>query len=129
MKQAVCILLKRGDKYLGVARRDNHKDFGLPGGKVDDTDLSPQAAIVREVREETGLDINPLTLTKSFDMVCKGGKDGVDYNCITFNCINFKGEPSQGDAGPVRWVTREELNDGSFGDYNKELFKSLEAIE
>ncbi|KAK0119643.1 hypothetical protein ONS95_011081 [Cadophora gregata] len=31
--------------------------FEMPGGKVDDTDLTILAAIVREVKEETGLDV------------------------------------------------------------------------
>jgi 8-oxo-dGTP pyrophosphatase MutT (NUDIX family) len=32
--------------------------IGLPGGRVERTDLSPRAALKREVREEIGLDLN-----------------------------------------------------------------------
>jgi len=125
MKQAVCILLRKSDKILGVARRHDHNDFGLSGGKVDDTDADPEDAIVRELQEETGLKVDRNSLIWAFDMVCKGGKDGIDYHSITYTADTWQGKHTQGDAGPVQWVTKEQLLAGSFGDYNRELFKNL----
>ena len=59
MKEAVqIVILNEKNEVLAVSRKDNHKDFGLPGGKVDPEDFSNVDAIIREVKEETGLDIN-----------------------------------------------------------------------
>ncbi|KAF4990127.1 hypothetical protein FGRMN_8655 [Fusarium graminum] len=52
----------RGAKRILVLKRAAHEVyypgvFEVPGGKVDDTDLSIREAITREVKEETGLTI------------------------------------------------------------------------
>lgn len=65
-KYAVCIVLykKTNDsdiEILCVSRKTDHNDFGLVGGKVDDFE-SPLQAIIRETKEETGLDVSK-TLT------------------------------------------------------------------
>ncbi len=129
MKKSVCVLLKNSDKFLGVARRENSSDFGLPGGKVDDTDSSPEEAAIRELEEETGIKVDTASLTQVFDMICPGGKDGIDYHCTTYSVDSWTGNPKQGDAGPVEWVTKERLVKGSFGGYNAALFKTLEIKE
>ena len=56
MKYAVCALIFRGDKILSVSRKNDHKIFGLIGGKVDYGETLIEA-LFRETKEETGLDI------------------------------------------------------------------------
>ena len=43
-------------KVLGVSRKTDPNDFGLPGGKVDEGETLYDA-MVREVKEETGLTV------------------------------------------------------------------------
>lgn len=38
------------------------KPWGIPAGSVEDFETEPQQAIIREVREETGMDIDPRRL-------------------------------------------------------------------
>lgn len=57
-----CIMISpdRRHIYLGVRRGPFQTGkYAAPGGMVDDTDYSPLNGIVRELREETGLDIYP----------------------------------------------------------------------
>ena len=81
---AQVVLINQDGLFLGVSRKDNHYDFGLPGGKmepIDDND--PTNTAIREVYEETGLDIYNLRLVFAMH------KDG--YMGYTY-LANYKGE-------------------------------------
>lgn len=122
MREAVCALVLSGDGLiLAVSRKDNRNAFGLPGGKVDPGE-TPEQAIIREVREETGLEI--ANLEAIFTSICEGGKDGVEYLAITYTG-SVIGDISTSEEGVVRWVTKDVLLSGPFGRYNAALFEKL----
>lgn len=53
--KAVCALILRpNNKVLAVSRKTDLNNFGLPGGKVELME-SELEALIREVKEETGL--------------------------------------------------------------------------
>lgn len=134
MEKSVCILIKHyaGDKYLAVARRGTTDQWGLPGGKVEPGEDLKKAAI-RELYEETGHFLIPNggnILTEVFSEVCGPGKDGKIFHCTTFYVVPGRRPCGmKGDAGPVDWVTQEELENGPFGEYNKALFKAVKLKE
>lgn len=115
MKEAVCALIFRGDKIIGVSRKDNPNDFGLIGGKVEVGETKARA-LQREIMEECGLTIiqGKLIFTR-FD------NDVMSY---TYLC-EVEGEIKTNEMGVVKEVTWEELFNGSFGDYNRRLYKKL----
>lgn len=54
-----CMLINKGFIYLSQRLvSDGQGTYACPGGMVDDTDFSIEDAIRRELREETGLDID-----------------------------------------------------------------------
>ena len=118
MNQAVCIVIIQNNKVLSVARRDNHSDFGLPGGKLEDGESFEQAAC-RELFEETKLTVLPNDLSFIFEDTCG------EYLVKTFLAKEWSGNLEQGDTGPVQWVRTTNLINGSFGKYNKALFESM----
>ena len=122
MKQAVCVILINGGKILGVSRKDNHSDMGLPGGKVDADDPSVEHAMIREAREETGLDIYNLTL---IDTRVWGGYHQHCFTAEYRGCIHY----DQATEGVVEWVSAERLIAGSFGAYNGGILASLGLTE
>jgi 8-oxo-dGTP pyrophosphatase MutT (NUDIX family) len=121
---AACILIRRDDKFLAVARRGTTDEWGLPGGKIDN-DETPAEAASRELQEETGLVVLAGDLQPAFVSHCGPGVDGKTFKVVTFIPIKYSGTVASGDAGPVDWVDIDKLMEGPFGTYNKELFQAV----
>lgn len=117
-KPAACMLHVRDDgKILAVSRKDNHEDFGLPGGKVDG-DEPGWLTVVREVQEETGLLVMGVNSKPIFtDGDSLTGK----YLVETYLVEELYGEINTSEPGKVAWVGWEDLFRGSFGNYNRKL--------
>lgn len=107
---------------LGVSRKDDHDDWGLPGGKIDPGETALEA-VIRETKEETNLDVVHAAFV--FETIARD-----NLMVPTFECSiqDFSIMKSSEHEGLVRWVTREELLKGSFGDYNEKLFKHIDNI-
>jgi 8-oxo-dGTP pyrophosphatase MutT (NUDIX family) len=117
--KAACVLVVSDDgKVLAVSRRDNPNDFGLPGGKVEPGE-DPRDAAARELYEETGL-------TATHCSAVFSQYDG-SYLTTTFMC-NVEGEIDTDESGVIRWVKPDVLIRGSFGDYNRAMFKNLGLV-
>jgi 8-oxo-dGTP pyrophosphatase MutT (NUDIX family) len=120
------VIFNEEGQVLGVSRKDNHSDFGLVGGKVDEEDYNAwnghtplERALVRETKEETGLDINIATS----EMVFSIHKDG--FMGHTYLIYDWSGEIHTDEPHVVKWTTFDELIAGSFGKYNKMVAESL----
>lgn len=133
---AVCLLVRdEGGQILAVSRKDDPTAFGLPGGKVDpqDGELHPEArgdtlrrAMVREVREELGVNIDPDLLVFEFQH-----PDATGYwnFCFTVEHEHLAGAKTQTGEGVVAWVDWATLERGPFGDFNTALHAHLWAAE
>ncbi|WP_409183176.1 NUDIX hydrolase [Amycolatopsis sp. VS8301801F10] len=75
--------------------------WSLPGGRVEPGETDHEA-VIRELREETGLDVRPHTLTGS---VVRGSYDIHDYECTWTGGTLTAGD----DATDARWVNSAEL--------------------
>jgi 8-oxo-dGTP diphosphatase len=79
--------------------------WSLPGGKVEPGE-TPSAAVVREVREETGLDVRVID---ELGVVTYDG-EGFSYSIHEHLCDVTGDQARAGDdADAVRWTLPEEL--------------------
>lgn len=129
MKYAVqAVILNEEGYVLAVSRKDDHNDFGLAGGKVDEEDhqhglYGPlHAAIIREVKEETGLTIKAEDLTQIFSM----HRDG--YMGYTYLVKEWSGEISTDEPHAIKWVPFWRVTKGTFGYWNSMVRDSLNSM-
>jgi ADP-ribose pyrophosphatase YjhB (NUDIX family) len=114
---AQVVLINPEGLVLGVSRKDNHEDFGLPGGKMEPIDNGePKFTAIREAFEETGLQISNLRLVFAMH------KDGYMGHCYL---ADYKGEINHNEPHVVKWLPFETLIKGSFGKYNEMVCESL----
>ena len=112
MKRAACVIVRNEEgKYLGVSRCVDREDFGLPAGKVEEGE-EPYTGARRELWEETGL----IALSLEFLDV----RNFYGYEIYLYKTDDYTGTlVKETEEGVVRWLNKEELFIGSFGEYNR----------
>jgi len=96
------VVIDDSDRVLVIQRRDNGA-WQLPGGVLE-LDESPVAGVRREVREETGVDVEPQHLTG----VYKNMKLGVV--ALVFRARVISGTPTTTEeSAAVAWWTADQI--------------------
>ncbi len=108
------IIFRRHSILLVQRGREPLKGWwSLPGGLIE-TGESIEAALKREVLEETGLVVRPNRLFEIFEriMLDKQGRAEYHYILHDYLCTVVRGELLAGDdAGSAAWVPRNALKD------------------
>jgi len=98
------LLVKRGHAPLAG-------EWSIPGGVLEVGETLREAA-VREVLEETSLNVEPSALLGVYDRILRDSDERTLYHyvLIDFLCNWISGEPqAAGDAAEVRWFRPEEI--------------------
>lgn len=130
MRNAAVMLVIRDGLILSISRRNDKTKYGLPGGKVDETDRSIAAAAVRETLEETSIHV--ILTEHIFTRVePKVSPDGEDFHTYCYYALAWEGEPHNSEEGEVKWLTQAELTSpevGAFADYNRRTLDAFQVM-
>ena len=85
--------------------------WSIPGGIVE-TGEKLAEGIRREVLEETGLDVEPLSIFEIFERIIPDAEGQPEYHyvLIDYVCRRMSGEPAPAsDVSRVAWVSEQNL--------------------
>ena len=132
MTTMVMVFNKDTDEVLVINRLKKYPGLSFPGGHIEAGESFFQGAI-REVKEETGLDVKDLEPCGMIDW-CKSDGSG-RYLEFLYKTSSFCGELSAGtDEGDIFWIPKKELYERqlspTFAEYLPVFFseKYVEAL-
>lgn len=103
----VLCLIEDGDRLLLQDRvKADWKGYTLPGGHVENGE-SFVDAVIREMKEETGLDIYEPKLVGVKQFPIEGGR----YIVMLYKATKFSGEVVSSDEGRMEWVEYSRLSE------------------
>lgn len=101
----LCLLYDGNKILLQDRKKEDWRGLTLPGGHVEKGEAFLDA-VIREIKEETGLTIIHPNLCgiKQFPT-----DDDERYIVLLFQANQFTGELMSSDEGEMRWIDRDEL--------------------
>ena len=124
--RATGVLIEDNSLLLVKQKLSNNKNWSLPGGRVEPGETLEQA-LIREMKEETGLDVEPIRML----YVCDVAASGNTVLHITFLSRRVGGQitlpTNEFDENPihdVRFVPIDELTQYGISEKFVELIKN-----
>jgi len=125
----VAAALVDADGRLLVQQRPDGKPMAglweFPGGKVEDGE-APEGALIRELREELGIDVEKACLAPA----CFASEPLGDRHLILllYICRKWRGLPRAIEAPAIRWVRPPDLHGLAMPPADKPLIGLLDAL-
>ena len=123
------------NQHILVVRRANpplQGKWSIPGGMVE-TGETLRESVIREIKEETGLIIEPVELIEVFERILRDASSRVQYHYVVIDylCRLVSGEACSGsDVSEIRWVRLEDLRElGITPETNEVIHKALNAAK
>ena len=125
MCKTVLIYLKRNDEYLFLYRNKKNNDINKGkyigvGGKVEKGETIEQA-LIREVKEETNLDL----LSYEYNGIIYFTYNGYKEEMYLFTSEDFKGEIKECDEGELIFVPIKDIYKLNLWEGDKIFFEYL----
>jgi mutator protein MutT len=119
---AAAVIIKNGQCL--ITQRFDHAHLAgyweFPGGKLKKGESAAQG-VVRELKEELGVDVTPGVLLYNKEHEYPEKKVNLSF----LECVIVKGEPQALDVEQFRWVALDELGLYRFPEADSDLVKTL----
>ena len=127
MKNSTLCYIEKDGKYLMLHRIKKENDVNRDkwigiGGKFEDGE-SPEECMLREAKEETGLDIDRYSFRAIVTFVSDIYK--TEYMHL-FTADGFTGNISDCDEGCLEWIEKEKLYDLTLWEGDRIFLKLIE---
>lgn len=124
----VLCLIRKGKQILLQNRvKKDWQGYTLPGGHVEPGE-SFVDAVIREMKEETGLSIIKPKLVGIKQFPIKKGEGG-RYVVLLFMAEEFTGKVTSSEEGEMKWVNREDISQIPAVNDLEELLRVFEDPE
>lgn len=126
MKNTTLVYIEKDEKYLMLLRNKKDVDenkgkwIGV-GGKFEEGE-SPEECMIREVKEETGLDVLDYRLRGVVTFVSEAW--GSQYMYL-FTVHEFEGELIECTEGELKWIPKDEILKLNIWEGDREFLKLL----
>lgn len=129
MDKTTIIYLEKDNKYLMLHRNKKEKDLNKDkwigvGGHIEEYE-SPNQCIIREVKEETNLDLLSFKLCGevTFDI------DGYLEIMYVYTSKDFIGELKECDEGTLEWIDKDKINTLNIWEGDIIIFENMKKEE
>ena len=125
MDKTVMIYLEKDNQYLMLYRNKKKKDINKNkyigvGGHVEKGE-TPDEAVVREVKEETGLDLLSFVRRGLVYFVL----NGYEEEMYIYTSLDFKGELIECNEGELSWIDKDDVMSLPIWEGDKYFLKHL----
>lgn len=105
--KVTCAIIEKNGKIL-IAQRANGKHLAgfweFPGGKLE-PDETPKACLIREIKEELNLDVEPFEALPAF----QHQYSNKTIELLPFRCKLIGGQLKLADHSAIEWMELEKL--------------------
>ncbi len=122
---AACALVDLDGRVLLAKRPEGKKMAGLwefPGGKLNPGE-TPEAALIRELKEELGIDVTAACLAPLF--FASHGYERFHLLMPLYVCRRWKGSPTGREGQTLAWVHKDKLGEYKMPEADRPLVPLL----
>lgn len=127
-------IIRNQDGAILLQRRSDSGLWGIPGGMIEPGE-EPAAAVIREVHEETGLDVVPERITGVYGgashITTYPNGDNVAITSITFECrvVGGRLEALDGESLELVWFAPDALPESLLPRHRERIMHALTRRE
>jgi len=114
----MCMIYSEDFLLMQNRIKDDWKGWVFPGSHVEKDEIIADS-VIREVKEETGLDIEKPVLCGIKEFKGKNGR----YIVFFYKTNKFSGKLCSSDEGEVKWIKRAELNSYPLVSHFREMLE------